>query len=48
MPFQYNPETQEMLIHPTMIISVTTEGAGGKNAFLPQMRVPESKDFETI
>jgi hypothetical protein len=48
MPFQYNPETQEMLIHPTMIINVTTEGAGGKNALLPQMRVPESKDFEAI
>jgi len=47
-PFQYNPQTKELKVHPIMLVSVRTEGSGGKNFLTSQMRVPESKDFEDI
>ena len=47
-PFQYNPQTKQMKVHPNILVTVKTEGYGGKNILKSGMRVQESYDFESI
>jgi len=48
VPFQYNPQTGEMKIHPKVLVTVRTEGSGGKNILTSKMRVPESIEFKKV